>query len=156
MNPMGWAGYVPPPDDPYWCYQACIDPNYKKHNYCVKKCYSDVNRKKTSALGAKTPVLLLPLLNYDSVHLASAASACTEFNTQTRIAREAVKSLIALADIPVVEVYYGGVENNQNEFMVVNVQPVFKFTKDWYKVTIRNSDCRVMNASLFLENLPRE
>ena len=33
------AGYVPPPDSPYWCYEACIDPYYTNHNECVAKCY---------------------------------------------------------------------------------------------------------------------
>lgn len=91
-----------------------------------------------------------------SVNSFAANSACTDFNTQTRIAREAVKSLIALADVPPVEVYYGGAESNDSGYMTVNVQPHFKLTKDWYKVIIRNSDCRVVNVSLFLENLQLE
>jgi hypothetical protein len=33
------AGYVPPPDSPYWCYQACIAPNYSNHSQCIDECY---------------------------------------------------------------------------------------------------------------------
>lgn len=98
-------------------------------------------------------VILLSLI---SIKILAANTACSDFNTQTRIAREAVKSLIALADVPNVEAYYGGVQGEQDGFVTVNVQPHFKFTKDWYKVVIRNSDCRVTSANLFLENLPLE
>ncbi|MGZ3797519.1 MAG: hypothetical protein ACXVB1_14205 [Pseudobdellovibrionaceae bacterium] len=86
----------------------------------------------------------------------NAASICSNFNTQTRIAREAVKSLIALSDVPTVVNYYGGVESTQNSITVVNVQPHYQNYKDWYKVTVRNSDCRVTNVSLFQEKLPIE
>ncbi len=100
--------------------------------------------------------LSLVLLTFMSTKVLATGSACSDFNTQTRIAREAVKSLIALADVPNVEAYYGGVQNDLNGLMTINVQPHYKFSKDWYKVTIRNSDCRVVNINLFLENLPLE
>jgi len=86
----------------------------------------------------------------------ASGTVCSELNTQTRIAREAVKSLIALSDVPNVIAYYGGVQNDANGMTVVNVQPHYQYTKDWYKVSVRNSDCRVINVSLFLEKLPIE
>lgn len=87
---------------------------------------------------------------------AKATTACTDYNTQTRIAREAVKSMIALADVPNVVNYYGGVDSFDGGFTVVNVQPHFQFSKDWYKVSVRDSDCRVTNVTLFAEHLPIE
>ncbi|MGZ3634285.1 MAG: hypothetical protein ACXVAJ_08170 [Parachlamydiaceae bacterium] len=98
--------------------------------------------------------LFLTLMTFVTANAFAGNTACTDYNTQTRIAREAVRSLMALANAPNVEAYYGGVESDQNGIMTVNVQPHFKLNKDWYKVVIRNSDCRVMNVSLFLENLP--
>lgn len=98
--------------------------------------------------------LVLTVITFISIGSFASNTACTSLNTQTKIAREAVKALIALADVPNVEAYYGGVESNQNGLMTVNVQPHFKFTKDWYKVVIRNSDCRVITVSLVHENLP--
>jgi hypothetical protein len=98
--------------------------------------------------------LVIALLAIVSINSFAANTACTDWNTQTKIAREAVKSLVALADIPSVEGYFGGVESDEDGLMTVNVQPHFKFTKDWYKVIVRNSDCRVMSVRLFLENLP--
>jgi hypothetical protein len=85
-----------------------------------------------------------------------ASTACSDLYTQTHIARDAVKSLIALADVPNVETYYGGTQGEDNGQTIVNIQPCFQYTKDWYKVTIRNSDCRVTNVTLFLEKLPRD
>ncbi len=37
------AGFVPPQDDPYWCYEACIDSEYADHVQCVRKCYGDLD-----------------------------------------------------------------------------------------------------------------
>lgn len=87
--------------------------------------------------------------------ISNASTACYDMNTETHVAREAVKSLIAIAAVPKVVDYFGGVQNEENGHTVVNVQPRFEFTKDWYKVTIRNSDCRVTNIILFAEGLSR-
>lgn len=99
---------------------------------------------------------LATILSIFFVYSGHASTACSDFNTETRIAREAVKGLIALADVPKVIAYYGGVQSNEGGITIVNVQPHFQYTKDWYKVSVRNSDCRVMNAALFLEKLPIE
>lgn len=53
MTPMSFpalAGYLPPPESPYWCYQACIDPYSTKHTECVAKCYGSQH----SAFSAET------------------------------------------------------------------------------------------------------
>lgn len=34
-----WAGYVPPLNSPYWCYNACITPNGSNHYQCINTCY---------------------------------------------------------------------------------------------------------------------
>jgi len=81
-------------------------------------------------------------------------TACTDFNTQTKIARDAVKALIALAEVPAPTAYYGGVAGERDGKMIVNVQPRFTYTKDWYKVAVRNADCRVMSVDLYAEGLP--
>lgn len=106
--------------------------------------------------GFKMKMFFLVLLTGVSINAFAGNTACTDFNTQARIAREATKALLKLADIASVEAYYGGVESNQNGLMTISVQPHFKFTKDWYKVVIRNSDCRVISANLFLEKIPIE
>lgn len=98
--------------------------------------------------------VLISALIFLTAYSANAASVCSDFNTQTRVAREAVKFLVALADVPNVVAYYGGVESTQGDVTIVNVQPHFQHTKDWYKVSVRTSDCRVTNVSLFLEKLP--
>ena len=104
---------------------------------------------------AEMKVLIL-ILSVVSISLANAAStACTDFNTQTRIARDAVKSLIALAAVPKVINYFGGA-TTVNGVTVVNVQAHYEESKDWYKVTVRNSDCRVTDVTLLQENLPLE
>jgi hypothetical protein len=75
-------------------------------------------------------------------------------NTQARVAREATKSLIALADVPNVVSYHGSAEDSGNGTTLVTVQPHYLYTKDWYKVSVRNSDCRVLGITLFAEDLP--
>ncbi len=85
---------------------------------------------------------------------SATGTACSDINTQSQIAREAVKSLIELADVPSVVAYYGSVQSDEDGVSVVNVQPHFQYSKDWYKVSIRNSDCRLTNISLFQEKLP--
>ncbi len=39
MGASAQAAYLPRPNDPYWCYQACIAPNPNNHNHCVAFCY---------------------------------------------------------------------------------------------------------------------
>jgi hypothetical protein len=87
-------------------------------------------------------------------HGAIANAACTDVNAQTRIALEGVKALVALADLPNVVAYHGGIARNEGATTIVNVQPHFQHAKDWYKVSIRHSDCRVINIQLFAEKLP--
>lgn len=70
------------------------------------------------------------------------------------MAREAVKSLIALAGVPSVVAYYGGVERTEGDIMIVKIQPHYEVSKDGYKVSVRISDCRVANVSLDFENTP--
>lgn len=84
------------------------------------------------------------------------ASACNDYNTNTKIARDAVKALVSLADVPEVVAYYGSLNRDDGTFSIVNVQPHFNDSMDWYHVTIRNSDCRVINAELVGEALPIE
>ncbi|MGZ3771132.1 MAG: hypothetical protein ACXVCP_02235 [Bdellovibrio sp.] len=36
-----WAGYLPPPDSPYWCYKRCIASDYSNHKQCVRMCYGN-------------------------------------------------------------------------------------------------------------------
>lgn len=42
FNRSASAGFVPPQQDPYWCYEACIDSEYADHVQCVKKCYGEL------------------------------------------------------------------------------------------------------------------
>lgn len=48
VSVAGWAGYMPPPDDPWWCYEACIDSYGSNHIECIKKCYSDARKRNDS------------------------------------------------------------------------------------------------------------
>ncbi|WP_413288862.1 hypothetical protein [Bdellovibrio sp. HCB337] len=95
---------------------------------------------------------LLVLLFAYNAH-AAPTTACTSFNTQARVAREAVKSLISMAAVPPVAVYFGGVQEDVGGITLVNVQPYFATYKDWYKVSVRNEDCRVLQVLLFAEKL---
>lgn len=99
-------------------------------------------------------ILLSAISVFLAFNVSAAETACSDFNTNTRIAREAVKALVALAQLPNVISYYGGVESEVDDITVVNILPHYQNTKDWYKVSVRNSDCRVTNISLFQEELP--
>jgi hypothetical protein len=98
--------------------------------------------------------LLVGILFFISASNVIAGGVCNDVNTHTKIARDAVKALVALADVPNVIAYYGGVESDSDSAMVVHVQPHYQYTKDWYKVTVRKSDCRVLGATLFQEDVP--
>lgn len=102
--------------------------------------------------GGLMKIILMVLF---SVVLNTANALCTEFYTPTQVARDSVKALIAIAQVPTVVVYYGGVESEENGIMLVNIQPHYQTTKDWYKVSVRTTDCRAVNVSLFAENIPR-
>ncbi len=41
LGSMAWAGYLPPQESPYWCYEACIKSDYSNHSQCVAKCTGD-------------------------------------------------------------------------------------------------------------------
>ena len=83
-----------------------------------------------------------------------AQAECSNLGATTSAARNAVKALISLSDLPHVIAYWGGVQKHENGYTVLTVQPHYEKTKDWYKVTVRNSDCRVMDTVLIAENMP--
>lgn len=41
LSTTAWGGFLPPPNDPYWCYEACIAPDYHNDTECVSKCYGE-------------------------------------------------------------------------------------------------------------------
>lgn len=75
MMPMSFqamAGYLPPPESPYWCYQACIDWYYTKHTECVAKCYGS----KKSGFTTETQVESKCVDSPEDVPNETMAAAC--------------------------------------------------------------------------------
>lgn len=98
-------------------------------------------------------ILSMLLVSFFAVN-ASAASVCTGLNTQTRVAREAVKSLVALSGALSNVEYWGGVKESRDGKMIVRIEPHFESSKDLYDVEVRISDCRVLKVELLTESLP--
>jgi hypothetical protein len=87
-----------------------------------------------------------------SLGFSAIAGVCAHGSYDTKVARDAVKALIALTDQKVVS-YYGGAKSNV-KYTEVTVEPHYESTKDIYKVQIRNADCQVLKVDLKAEKVP--
>lgn len=72
-----------------------------------------------------------------------------------KAARQAVKALVAIEDIKGITGYHGGVKDESRTTTTFNIQLYYEKTKDWYLVSIRNQDCRIISTELFAENIAR-
>lgn len=71
----------------------------------------------------------------------------------SKLARQAVKSLIAAEDIKGVKDILGGLVDFNPEFIKYKIALKFQSDYDVYEVVIRTKDCRITNVSLTSENL---
>lgn len=73
----------------------------------------------------------------------------------SKVARQVVKSLIAIEDIKGVKALYGGALRPTDNDVIFKIEPHYETTKDSYEVVLRSKDCRVLGVRLIGQSLPQ-
>jgi hypothetical protein len=71
-----------------------------------------------------------------------------------RVARQSVKALVAIEDIKEITAIYGGATDGDSLKTTISVELHYPTAKDSYEVTVRNSDCRILDTKLTKEKAP--